>query len=63
MLVLTRRENEEIVIPGLDVKIKIIKVQGSRAKLGVEAPQEVRVIRANQQDDEQSANNSTVSSR
>ncbi len=45
MLVLTRRIGERIVIDG-DIEIMIIKCSGGRVKLGIDAPDEVDVVRA-----------------
>jgi carbon storage regulator len=44
MLVLSRRNGEQIVIDG-KITVKIIEVQGQRVRLGIEAPAEVRVLR------------------
>ncbi len=45
MLVLTRKENQSIMI-GDNVEIIVISVEGNRVKLGIAAPREVRVIRS-----------------
>lgn len=45
MLVLSRKIQEEIVI-GDNIRIKVIDVQGNRVRLGVEAPHDVPVHRA-----------------
>ena len=44
MLVLTRRVGEEIVIDGC-IRITITKVQGDKVRIGVTAPEYVRVDR------------------
>ncbi len=44
MLVLSRKCNQEIVI-GDDIKITVVRVQGNKVRLGVEAPQDVAIIR------------------
>ena len=44
MLVLTRKQNEEIQI-GHDIVIKVISTGRGKVKLGIEAPAEVRVLR------------------
>ena len=44
MLVLTRRVGEEIVIDG-DIRITVTAVQGERVRIGVTAPDSVRVDR------------------
>ncbi|WP_339734104.1 carbon storage regulator CsrA [uncultured Gimesia sp.] len=45
MLVLTRRKDEEILING-NISIKVLSVKGNRVRLGVEAPDDVQVNRA-----------------
>ncbi len=44
MLVLTRRTNEEIVIEG-GITIKVLGIEGNKVRLGVDAPEGVRVDR------------------
>jgi carbon storage regulator CsrA len=48
MLVLTRHKNESIVIQGRDFQIIIetLKVQGGKVTLGIAAPDEVLIDRA-----------------
>lgn len=45
MLVLTRRENEKIVFPEVGITVELVSISGSRARLGVQAPAEVRILR------------------
>lgn len=45
MLVLTRRKDEEILING-NISVKVLSVKGNRVRLGVEAPDDVQVNRA-----------------
>ena len=45
MLVLTRRIGEQIVI-GNDIRVTIVNVGPGRVKIGIEAPHNVRVDRA-----------------
>jgi carbon storage regulator len=44
MLVLTRKLNETIRIND-DIEIKVIRLTGNRVKIGVQAPQDVKVMR------------------
>lgn len=44
MLILTRRVGEAIVV-GEDVKLTVLGMSGSQARIGVEAPREVSVHR------------------
>lgn len=45
MLVLSRKSQEEIVIGG-NIRITVVEVSGGRVKLGISAPAEVPVHRA-----------------
>lgn len=45
MLVLTRKLNEEILIDGGEITIRVIDIRGGRVRLGIEAPQHVRIER------------------
>jgi carbon storage regulator len=45
MLVLTRKLGEEIVIPSLDVTIRLVEIRGDKVRLGVDAPVQVAVHR------------------
>jgi carbon storage regulator len=44
MLVLTRKQNEKIVI-GKDIILTIVRVDKNQVRLGIEAPGDVRVYR------------------
>ena len=44
MLVLTRKLNESVKI-GNEIKIRVIRIQGNRISLGIEAPNGVSVMR------------------
>lgn len=44
MLVLSRRENESIVI-GDGITVKVVEIRGNQVRLAIEAPKEVRVLR------------------
>jgi carbon storage regulator len=45
MLVLSRKIGEFVVING-DIRVTIVSINGSSARLGIEAPREVTVDRA-----------------
>jgi carbon storage regulator len=44
MLVLTRRPGQSILI-GDGIEVVVVRVEGDRVVLGIEAPREVRVVR------------------
>lgn len=44
MLVLSRKQNQSIVI-GEDIQIEILKVSGNTVRIGIKAPKEVKVLR------------------
>ena len=44
MLVLTRKQNEEIKI-GDDIVVSVLKIKGNTVRLGIAAPKNVRVVR------------------
>ena len=44
MLVLSRHENEAIVIGGR-IKVTVVEIRGDKIRLGIEAPKEVSVWR------------------
>ena len=46
MLVLTRRQKESIVFPGLGIKIQLVQTSASKARIGIEAPPEIQVMRS-----------------
>ncbi len=45
MLVLSRKEGESIQI-GDNIFLKVLRVQGDRIRLGIEAPRHVKVMRS-----------------
>src|SRR5262245_61392673 len=45
MLVLSRRTDEDLVFPNLNVRIRILRTEGSRVRLGIDAPQWIEVSR------------------
>jgi carbon storage regulator len=44
MLVLTRNPGEEIVIDG-DIRVTVLSIQGHKVRLGITAPQSIRIDR------------------
>jgi carbon storage regulator len=45
MLVLTRKEGQSVVIDG-QIKVVILSIGGSQIRLGIEAPRDVSILRA-----------------
>jgi carbon storage regulator len=46
MLVFTRKSGEQIMVPSCDVTIEVLRIAGSRVRLGVKAPRNTAVHRA-----------------
>jgi carbon storage regulator CsrA len=45
MLVLSRRTNEQIQI-GEDISVTVLQIKGNRVRIGIEAPEQIRVLRS-----------------
>ena len=45
MLVLTRKLGEEIILPDQGVTIRLTEVGGDRARIGITAPDHIRILR------------------
>ena len=45
MLVLTRRESEKVLFPTLGISVELMRIQGNKARLGINAPKDIPVIR------------------
>jgi carbon storage regulator len=45
MLVLSRKADETIVFPELGISVEVIRVKGSVVRLGIKAPDSVRILR------------------
>lgn len=45
MLVLSRRLNEKIVLPGLGVTVQVLSIKRGVVRLGIEAPPDISVCR------------------
>lgn len=44
MLVLSRKVGETLVIDG-NITVKVVRIQGNRITLGIEAPSDVKILR------------------
>lgn len=45
MLVLSRREGEKLVFPNLGITLEVLRVRGNAARLGIQAPSNVTILR------------------
>lgn len=54
MLVLTRRSGETILI-GDDIEITVLAVDGNQVRVGIEAPEDVKILRGELLDDDDAA--------
>jgi carbon storage regulator len=45
MLILSRKQNERIVIDGGRIRVTVVAVRGNQIRLGIEAPKEVAILR------------------
>ena len=45
MLVLSRREDEKVLFPALGIAVEVTRVQGKTVRLGIDAPNEIRIVR------------------
>src|SRR5262249_6812827 len=45
MLVLSRKENEKILFPHLGIALQVLRVNGGKVRLGLEAPDDVSIVR------------------
>lgn len=45
MLVLSRRADQELLFPNLDIKVRVLQVKGKVVRLGIEAPRGIPILR------------------
>src|SRR6266849_2346121 len=50
MLVLSRRPNDKILFPSINVTVQVVSVKGGTVRLGIDAPPEVPILREELQD-------------
>lgn len=46
MLVLSRKEGDEILLPELDIVVRVLKVRGRAVSIGIEAPKGIHILRS-----------------
>ena len=45
MLVVSRKEGQRVVLPSLGIAVQLLKTSGTSARLGIDAPRNIRVLR------------------
>tara|TARA_R110002049_G_scaffold27321_2_gene94313 strand:- start:556052 stop:556840 length:789 start_codon:yes stop_codon:yes gene_type:complete len=45
MLVLSRREADKVLFPSLGISVEVLRVQGNKTQLGIEAPKDIPILR------------------
>ena len=50
MLVLSRQPNEKVLFPSINTAVQVVSIKGGTVRLGIEAPPEVTILRAELQD-------------
>ena len=45
MLVLTRKETDKILFPSLGITVEVLRVQGNKTRIGIQAPEDVPILR------------------
>jgi len=45
VLVLSRRTQEKIVLPGLNITVQVVAIRGGVVRIGIEAPPDVAIVR------------------
>ena len=61
MLVLTRRENETLVIDD-EIKLTVLSIKGGQVRLGIDAPKSVSIQRSELLEESVAQNNECISS-
>lgn len=46
MLVLSRRQDQQIIFPNLNIKLQVLRVKGKVVSLGIDAPRDIAIVRA-----------------
>ncbi|MGP3777332.1 carbon storage regulator CsrA [Halanaerobium saccharolyticum] len=62
MLVLTRKLNEKIVIDG-QIEVTVVGIENGKVQLGIEAPQEIEIMRKELLEDVKEENKKAVKNK
>ena len=62
MLVLTRRPGQSILV-GDDIELVVVRIEGDRVVLGIDAPRAIRVVRAELLRDVEAENHAAAAER
>ena len=60
MLILTRKESESILIDGDRVKIEVLKIREDNVRLGIKAPKDIAIYRAEELKDKLNNDNKST---
>ena len=52
MLVLSRKKDEKVLLPNLDITIQVLEIKGKSVRIGIKAPRKQRVLRGELADQE-----------
>lgn len=52
MLVLSRKRDEALVFPALGIEVRVLEIRWDRVRIGIDAPENVRVLRDELLDDD-----------
>ncbi len=45
MLVVSRKQNQSVVFPGLGIRVEILRISGKTVRVGIKAPDEIQILR------------------
>jgi carbon storage regulator CsrA len=63
MLVVSRGPTDKIIFPNLDITVEILRISGNRVRVGINAPQDIRVLRHELVDEQSGASVAAEGSR